>query len=55
MRIEIKTGGKPVKDPDIRALYLLDAALQMSTDRMLNANLKFAIDKYYSDKKKKIK
>lgn len=51
MRIEIKTNGR-VKDPDIKALYLLDAALKMSTDRMVNANLEFAISKYKSDKKK---
>ena len=51
MRIEIKTNGR-VKDPDIKALYLLDAALKMSTDRMVNANLEFAISKYRSDKKK---
>lgn len=52
MRIDIKTKGQ-VKDPDIKALYLLDAALKISTDRMVNANLEFAISKYRSDKKKK--
>lgn len=46
MRIEIKTGGKPIKDRDIRALYVLDYAMQLSTDRMLNANLQFVISKY---------
>lgn len=45
MRIEIKTNG-PVKDPDIRALYLLDHALKISTDRMIRANLRFVVDKY---------
>ena len=46
MRIEIKTGGKPIKDKDIKALYVLDYAMQLSTDRMLLANLEFAISKY---------
>ena len=47
MRIEIPTNGKPVKDPDIRALFLLDKALQMSTDKMLRANLDYMISKYH--------
>lgn len=51
MRIDIKTNGK-VKDRDIRALYLLDAALKMSTPRMVKANIDFAIGKYNSDTKK---
>ena len=46
MRIEIKTNGKPIKDPDIKALYVLDYAMQLSTDRMLKANLEFAISKW---------
>jgi len=54
MRIEIPTNGVKIKDPDIKALYLLDAALQMSTDKMLNANLKFAIEKYHSNGRKKL-
>lgn len=40
MRIEIKTK-TPVKDKDIKALYLLKEALKMSSPRMLDANLKF--------------
>ncbi len=55
MRIEIPTGGKPVKDRDIRAIYVLDKGLQMCTDRMLKANIDFALSKYLSDKKKKQK
>lgn len=47
MRIEIPTGGKAVKDPDIKAIYLLDKAMQISTDKMLKANLDFAIAKYH--------
>lgn len=46
MRIEISTSGKPIKDPDIRALFILDYAMQLSTDRMLKANLEFAISKW---------
>ena len=59
MRIEIKTGGLPIKDKDIKVLYILDYAMQISSDRMLKANLKFAISKWkkkidldYTDKKK---
>lgn len=52
MRIEIKTG-KPVKDKDIRALYLLKAALEMSTPRMIQANLNFAIGSFNSKHKPK--
>lgn len=40
MRIEIKTK-TPVKDNDIKALYLIKEAMKISTPRMLNANLKF--------------
>lgn len=46
MRIEIKTGGKPVKDKDIKALYLIREAMRISTPRMREANAKFALDKY---------
>lgn len=53
MRIEIKTNGKPVRDKDIRALYALDYALQTSTDKMLKANLEWAISKYQDMQKKK--
>lgn len=45
MRVQIKTNG-PVKDPDIKALYMLDAAVKMSTPRILKANLKFILDKH---------
>lgn len=45
MRIEIKTNG-PVKDKDIKALYLLDEAVKMSTPRMVKHNLKFILDKH---------
>lgn len=46
MRIEIKTGGKPVKDKDLKAVYLINAALKMSSDRMRQANLDFAIGSF---------
>jgi hypothetical protein len=45
MRVEIKTG-KPVRDNDIKALYLIRAALEMSTPRMVDANLKFAVESF---------
>lgn len=45
MRIDIKTNGK-VKDPDLRALYLLNHAMQISTDKMAKANLDFIISKW---------
>lgn len=45
MRVEIKTNGK-VKDNDIKALYLLRKSLELSSDRMRKANIKFAIGKY---------
>lgn len=40
MRIEIKTNG-PIRDNDIKALYLIREAMKISTPRMLEANLKF--------------
>ena len=40
MRIEIKTK-TPVKDKDIKALYLIREALRISTPRMIAANLEF--------------
>jgi len=49
MRIEIKTNGA-VKDQDIKAIYLLKKALEISTPRMVNANLKFAIESFNAKK-----
>lgn len=46
MRVEIKTGGKPVKDKDVKALYLLQEAMRISTDRMILQNLKFIAEKW---------
>jgi hypothetical protein len=43
MRIQIKTGN-PVKDHDIRALYLIQAALEISSPHMKVANLAFFAD-----------
>lgn len=46
MRIEIKTNG-PVKDIDIKALYLIAEAMKISSSpKMQKANLNFFIDKY---------
>ena len=45
MRIEIKTK-TPVKNPDLRALYLLVHALEnVGTQRMKTANLRFVADR----------
>ena len=45
MRVEIKTNG-PVKDKDIKALYILNEGIKTSTPRMIEANLKFVAEKY---------
>lgn len=45
MRVEIKTNGR-VKDQDIKALYLLQKAMEISTDKMRKANLRFIISKW---------
>lgn len=45
MRIEIKTK-TPVKDNDIKALYLIKEAMRISSDRMREANLNFVLSKY---------
>lgn len=45
MRIEIKTK-TPVKDNDIKALYLIEEAMRLSSERMRKANLKFVAEKY---------
>jgi hypothetical protein len=45
MRLDIKTKG-PVKDKDVKALYILSAALNLSTPRMRKANLDFVLAKY---------
>jgi len=43
MRINIKTSGKKIKEPDIRAMYVLSEGIKMSSNRMLRANLKFIL------------
>jgi hypothetical protein len=45
MRIEIKTKS-PVKDTDVKALYLLNEAMHLSSDKMRQANLDFVKSKY---------
>jgi hypothetical protein len=45
MRVEIKTG-KPIKDNDLKALYLLQKAMEISSDRMRKANIEFIISKW---------
>lgn len=46
MRIDIKTNAKQVKDPDIRALYIMDYAMRLSTHRMAKANVEFVLSKW---------
>jgi hypothetical protein len=45
MRVEIKTNG-PVKDNDIKALYLIEQAMKISSPRMRKANIEFVASKY---------
>ena len=45
MRIEIKTK-EPIKDNDIKALYLIKYAMLISSERMKLANLQFALKDY---------
>jgi hypothetical protein len=45
MRIEIKTKGK-VKDNDVRALYLLNEAMKISSEKMRKANLDYIKSKW---------
>ena len=45
MRIEIKTKS-PVKDPDIKALYLIKKAMDISTERMRLINLQVITSRY---------
>jgi hypothetical protein len=53
MRIEIKTKG-PVKDNDIKALYLIRKALEISSPHMVDANVKFSIESFKDYQKKRI-
>ena len=48
MRVDIPSGDKPIKDRDIKALHLLNYAMELSSDRMLKANLDFVLNKYQS-------
>lgn len=45
MRIDIKTNG-PVKDNDVRALYLIQKAMEISSPRMRKANIEFVKSKW---------
>lgn len=45
MRVNIKTSS-PVKDKDIKAMYIMNEGVMMSTDRMREINLKLIADKY---------
>lgn len=45
MRVSIKTKG-PVKDKDIKAIYLMNEAMKMSSDKMREANMKFIAGKW---------
>jgi hypothetical protein len=45
MRVEIKTK-EIVRDRDVRALHLINFALEHCTPRMIEHNLSFIADKY---------
>lgn len=49
MRINIKTTGR-IKDNDIKALYLIREALRISSNHMIEANLKFATESFLKNK-----
>ncbi len=47
MRVNIPTGGKPVKDKDIKALYLMQKAMEICSDeKMRTASIKFITSKW---------
>ncbi len=48
MRIDIKTEGV-IRDNDIRALYLITLAMQISTPRMRQHNLDFVLDRDWKE------
>ena len=48
MRIEIKTAA-PVRDDDVRALYLIKKAMEISTPRMRQANLDFVLNRDWTE------
>lgn len=52
MRVDIKTK-TPVKDPDIKALYIINEGMKKSTARMREANLRFVAESYGFTIKKK--
>jgi len=45
MRIDIKTKGK-VSDPDVRALYIIEYAMKISSPKMRSANISFIKSKW---------
>ncbi len=45
MRINIETD-KPVKDKDLKAMYILGYAFELVSKRMIKATLGFFVDKY---------
>ena len=45
MRVDIKTNG-PVRDKEIRSLYVLNAGMQIGSERMREHNLQYIADKY---------
>jgi hypothetical protein len=54
MRIEIKTN-KPIRDPDIRAIYLINQAMKISSPRMRQANLDLVLNRDWHEFDAKIK
>jgi hypothetical protein len=48
MRIQIKTQ-TPIRDPDIRACYLIAHAMKIATPRMRQANLDFVLNRDWNE------
>lgn len=46
MRINVPTNGKPVKDVDVRALYVISCALELCSRRMILPTLAFFAERY---------
>lgn len=47
--------GEDIKDPDLKAIYLINEALEISTPRMVRENLKFVFESKRWKKKYNLK
>lgn len=46
MRINIKIKGKPLRDDEVKALYIINYALQLCSKRMILPTLEFFAGRY---------